>query len=301
MENRKSQSAYEVARTEVATESLDETIRSAMYRYLREDLGLSESVAKDRAFFEINGRPGQSACDECEQAGLKIRGQRILDLGAGLGSVSVEASRRGAKVIALEPGAAWRSIAALRLGNTGAGDVIGAVGEQLPLADESIDLIISLQVLEHVRNPPQVIREAFRVLKPGGYFYLSYENYLSFWEPHYRVRWLPLLPKSIGAAWLRVLGRNPQFLLEAVTYTTFPAVRRAFRRSGFECVQRSNARRALHSPEKVSLKWKTLKTIGAIDERLALSLIAAYDYLQRTFKTGISELMRKPHPLDHKS
>lgn len=46
-------------------------------------------------------------------------------------------------------------------------DVIGA-GEYLPFADEAFDLIISVAVLEHVRDPFAAARELQRILKPGG-------------------------------------------------------------------------------------------------------------------------------------
>lgn len=46
-------------------------------------------------------------------------------------------------------------------------DVLG-VGEALPFKDNSFDAVISIAVLEHVRDPFQCAREISRVLKPGG-------------------------------------------------------------------------------------------------------------------------------------
>jgi len=40
--------------------------------------------------------------------------------------------------------------------------------DHLPIRDNSVDLIISIAVLEHVRNPERAIKEMKRVLKPGG-------------------------------------------------------------------------------------------------------------------------------------
>jgi len=44
------------------------------------------------------------------------------------------------------------------------------IGKPYPVADESIDLIISDHVLEHVANPAEFAAEIDRVLKPGGWF-----------------------------------------------------------------------------------------------------------------------------------
>jgi hypothetical protein len=48
-----------------------------------------------------------------------------------------------------------------------------ASGEQMPMPDDSFDLVICTQVLEYVSSPPRLIEEVYRVLKPGGYFFLS--------------------------------------------------------------------------------------------------------------------------------
>lgn len=51
-------------------------------------------------------------------------------------------------------------------------DVVGDA-QRLPLADESVDVIISNAVLEHVRDLPATLAEMRRVLKPGGYVYVE--------------------------------------------------------------------------------------------------------------------------------
>ncbi len=293
MQLRQTQTAYDAPRV-VADQDLDSRVQTAIYGYLRDDLGLSEAVALARSAEETTGAIGVRRCEECELAGLNFQGARVLELGAGLGAVSVEMARRHARVIAIEPGAAWRKLASDRLARVGSGSVIGALGESLPLRDNSIDLIVSFQVLEHVQYPEKVIREAFRVLKPGGYFLLTYENYLSFWEPHYKVRWLPLLPKSIGAFYLSLLGRDPRFLKESVTYTTFPFVRSAFFRAGFECMRLDAIRKNLRSPLKTSLKWRALKKIAQVHEPAAMWIVNAVDYIRRITRTAADEFMKKP-------
>jgi SAM-dependent methyltransferase len=59
-------------------------------------------------------------------------------------------------------------------------DVIGDL-EQIPLAGERFDAIISIVVLEHTRNPQQVITEMARVTRPQGKLLLVVPNQ---WEVH---------------------------------------------------------------------------------------------------------------------
>ncbi len=51
-------------------------------------------------------------------------------------------------------------------------DVLG-VGESLPFGDDSFDAVISIAVLEHVRDPFRCAAEIVRVLKPGGRVYAA--------------------------------------------------------------------------------------------------------------------------------
>jgi SAM-dependent methyltransferase len=57
-------------------------------------------------------------------------------------------------------------------------DVIGA-SEYLPFADESFDLVISVAVLEHVRDPFAAARELQRVLKAGRHASLPPSRFCS--------------------------------------------------------------------------------------------------------------------------
>ena len=59
-------------------------------------------------------------------------------------------------------------------------DII-ADAAQIPVSSKSVDTVFSTQVIEHVPEPARVISEAFRLLKPGGYFILSGPMY---WHLH---------------------------------------------------------------------------------------------------------------------
>jgi SAM-dependent methyltransferase len=55
--------------------------------------------------------------------------------------------------------------------------VIAAVAEFLPLAASCQDIVICLNVLDHVMNPGQVLKECRRVLRAGGLLFLGVEVY----------------------------------------------------------------------------------------------------------------------------
>jgi len=55
-------------------------------------------------------------------------------------------------------------------------NVVNSVGENLPFANDSFELVLSHEVLEHVRDDAATIREIVRVLKPGGRLVLFCPN-----------------------------------------------------------------------------------------------------------------------------
>jgi len=52
--------------------------------------------------------------------------------------------------------------------------------DRIPLNDGSVDLITAFEVIEHLVNPDNMLKEAYRVLRRGGYFIISCPN-LSWW------------------------------------------------------------------------------------------------------------------------
>ena len=283
------QTAYHVGRV-APSGDVDRDVMEAMRVCLAVDAGLPEAFAAQRARRELERRIPRKVIRLLADDGVNVAGLEVLDLGAGLGGMSEELLLNGAIVNALEPGAAWADLTRRRLERHGGRfRLLRAFGEAIPLPDESVDLIVSLRVLEHVRDPAQVLAEAFRVLRPGGRFYLTCENYLAFREAHYRVPWLPLLPKSIGRRYLKLLGRPPRFLDESITYTTFPGVIGTCRKLGF--VRARDERTLRDLATRRTLKWRFMRLISRVFGRRSALII---DDATRTFRFGINELLRKP-------
>lgn len=104
-------------------------------------------------------------------------GQRVLDVGCGQGRHAYEAYRRGAEVVALDRSDTDTSdtsamLGAMRLAGEsppGArGVAVCADALSLPFPDESFDVVVAAEVLEHVPADGAAATELARVLRPGG-------------------------------------------------------------------------------------------------------------------------------------
>jgi len=78
---------------------------------------------------------------------------------------------------------------------------------RIPHAKNSVDYVVSFQVLEHVNSTKEMLDESLRVLKRGGVMYHVCPNYNSFYEGHFDVLWLPFLNKKTGSFYLKLIGK----------------------------------------------------------------------------------------------
>jgi len=103
-----------------------------------------------------------------------------LDLGCGFGGRTIEFQRAfGCHMVGLEIDARFPA-PALRLAESvspGCVSFTAGTGEAMPLSSESVDLILSYDVLEHVQDPEKCLAECLRVLRPGGLALLVFPPY----------------------------------------------------------------------------------------------------------------------------
>jgi len=92
------------------------------------------------------------------------RSLRIADLGCGYGSVSGTLVLKGHRVYGVDIGDA-----ALRaLSERGIHAIKGDLAHTMPIADGTMDIVLLLDVLEHVFNPLWLLAEVRRLLREGG-------------------------------------------------------------------------------------------------------------------------------------
>jgi SAM-dependent methyltransferase len=115
------------------------------------------------------------------EAGLGLDGRRVLDLGCGDGFITLglclgsRPSRVvGTDIIPTDVGelaALSRSALQAELPEELSFETCGET--MLPFEDASFDTVVSWSVFEHVARPVEVLREAHRVLRPGGHLFLQ--------------------------------------------------------------------------------------------------------------------------------
>ncbi len=219
------------ARTaESAAKSPEERIRETLIHQLHREYGRSEAEARQYAESFLDGDRFVKGVAMLVNE-FKIQEREVLEVGAGLGGMLLEMKRRGFRVTGLEPSEEWCDIIRQRLRKERLDEdcVVQGYGEALPFPDQSTDFILSMQVLEHVKDVRKVMSEMDRVMRPGAIAWITAPNYFSFAENHYRVKWFPGLPAKLGAWYLKRLGRNPGFYLNHVNNVTYLTIMRSAR------------------------------------------------------------------------
>ncbi len=152
-----------------------------------------------------------------------------LDMGCGWGNLSISLARNFATVYAMDLVPERAVISSLRAREAGLHNVRALAGgntDHLPFPDASLDAVIFNGVLEwvptsfpHIHDPREaqvrVLREAVRVLKPGGQLYIGIENRLGFLyflgrpDEHSKLRFATLLPRWLANRYSLAKRKQP--------------------------------------------------------------------------------------------
>jgi len=114
----------------------------------------------------------------------------ILDIGCGGGFLTHFLAKHGHRVKGVDLSLKSLDIAK-KLDSTQGIEYTRASAYSLPYEDASFDVCCAMDLLEHVENPAQVVREASRVLKKGGlfFFHTFNRNLLSYFMVIKGVEW----------------------------------------------------------------------------------------------------------------
>lgn len=120
-----------------------------------------------------------------------LQGKRVLDLGHGLGGKLPFYLEAGARsLVGVDVSVSSTRIAAQHVRSLGLdrGEARAALsvadGARMPFGDSSFDVIVSINVFEHIERVEGAVQECHRVLKPGGLAFLHLPPYCSAWGPH---------------------------------------------------------------------------------------------------------------------
>jgi SAM-dependent methyltransferase len=120
-----------------------------------------------------------------------LRGDQVLlDIGCGPGTLTCDLARRVGRVLAVEVTEGALDLARAEVAAQGQSNVELRVGDvhALDLPDDSVDVVHAHQVLQHVGDPVQALREMRRVCRPGGLVAVRDSDYAAF-------TWWPALPE----------------------------------------------------------------------------------------------------------
>lgn len=145
---------------------------------------------RDRAVehFRLNGA-----------ARAPLEGLRILDVGCGGGLVAEPLARLGAHVVAIDAGEA-NVKAAMVHAESHHVDVdyrVGTVEGLISGGEEKFDIVLSLEVVEHVADPARFLADCAALVKPGGLMVIATLNRtakafaLAIVGAEHVLRWLP--------------------------------------------------------------------------------------------------------------
>ena len=228
-----------------------------------------------------------------EHAAGSLEGQRLLDLGAGMGGFAVAAALAKAQVTACEFNPAYCEIIRLRAARHRLSlPIFNAAGESLPFGKASFDLVVAWDVLEHVQSPKALLSEIARVLRPGGHCVLTAINRRAWIDPHYHLAGINWLPRPMAERIIAERGRGKGGAafrdlqqLSAMHYFHYGQIVRLCKRHGFKVKdlrQELLRRGELHSPKLTHrIMRAALRTIKL--EGLAYRL-------QRRWYVGMFEL-----------
>ena len=205
---------------------LTERLRRYYTSYYRDLLGIPDwaTLVRLRETEDVQERPRLERLRRL--AGAERLAGPVLNVGCGTGGFNVAADEAGIRIVGVDADAEAIAISATR-----GGACVRAVSEALPFRDGAFSLVYCFSVIEHVVSVERTIAEMVRVTRRGGAVYVNTPNAWSLYEGHYKIFWIPWLPRRLGRLYLTLRGR-PTAYLATIRRLTVRRLVRGFRRAG---------------------------------------------------------------------
>jgi 2-polyprenyl-6-hydroxyphenyl methylase/3-demethylubiquinone-9 3-methyltransferase len=147
------------------------------------------AYVRDQAAMQFRRDPKRLDC---------LNGLRLLDIGCGGGLLSEPLARIGAEVVGADPAEKNIEVAKLHAAQSGvAVDYRVTTAEALADAGERFDIVLAMEVVEHVTDVPLFVRRCAEMVKPGGLMIAATLNRtlkafaLAIVGAEYVLRWIP--------------------------------------------------------------------------------------------------------------
>jgi 2-polyprenyl-6-hydroxyphenyl methylase/3-demethylubiquinone-9 3-methyltransferase len=131
-------------------------------------------------------------------SGVPLQGLSLLDIGCGGGLLSEPMARLGAQVTGVDAAARNIRVAAQHAEKQGLDiDYRQGAAEALAASGSQFDIVLALEIVEHVADVPLFLKSCGQMVKPGGLLFLSTLNRtakawaLAIAGGEYILRWLP--------------------------------------------------------------------------------------------------------------
>ena len=172
-----------------------------------------------------------------------LEGLRLLDIGCGGGLLSEPLARLGADIVAADPSEKNIKTAMVHAQQQGlAIDYRATTAEQLAQAGEKFDVVLNMEVIEHVNDPEQFTATCACMVKPGGMMFVATLNrtlkafglaiigaeYILGWMPKGTHQWEKFIKPQELKLWLEAAGMQQKTL----SGVSFNPITNTWNRSG---------------------------------------------------------------------
>ena len=168
----------------------------------------------------------------------------VVDVGCGSGNLTLHSASKCKLAIGVDP-----SETAIQFCNSlksnGHSIFIPAAGDALPFPDEYADVVLFVEVIEHLNAPMKIISEISRILKKGGMVFVTTPNYAfpSLWPP---MEWLADRSRMVAK-----MGGGEQH----VQKFSPPSLAGIFQKADFQTVKLGTFYHASPFASMLSNKW----------------------------------------------